>query len=207
MKISGVVVRRALGAATVVGLLASSTACGSSSGGASPSSKDAGADASSSASPSSGSGATADGRCGSGSFRTQVVRAAQGVRVTVPADWDVRSEKAGAAIRFYLPGGADGDGYLVVQRSKQTLAQVVADTQKSTRAEAEVESESRPSLSGFDAALATSFRYGDAPGTAFSVDVVAVGGGLRVLANMAGDRDADEQAAALSCLSSLSRGR
>lgn len=205
MKISGVVVRRALGAAIVVGLLASSTACGSSSSGASPSSKDAGA--SPSASPSSGSGATADGRCGSGSFRTQVVRAAQGVRVTVPADWDVRSEKAGAAIRFYLPGGADGDGYLVVQRSKQTLAQVVADTQKSTRAEAEVESESRPSLSGFDAALATSFRYGDAPGTAFSVNVVAVGDGLRVLANMAGDRNADERAAALSCLSSLSRGR
>lgn len=202
----GDVVRRVLSVAAVVALTSVSACGGGRSDDAGGSSASPSSSPSVSASAGSGvgePGAAADGKCGGGEFETKVVKAARGVSLRVPADWKVESAKGGAAIRFYPPDPDLGDGYLVVRPSQQSLEEVIDEDQQATRDSAEVTSETDLDLSGLDAARLTTFRYSEDLDGAFSVNLAAVGDGLRVLANMTRDRDEAEQAAAESCLSSV----
>ena len=173
----------------------------SSSASASPSS---GAPSSPSASPSSSGRVAADGRCGGGRFPTKVVKASDGVSMTVPASWKVVSAKAGAASQLTPPPASEGDGFLFVKQTSQTLDQAVRSEQRNAADGAEVVGQSTLDRPGLQARL-TTFRY-PSQGSTFSVSVVAVGGGVTVVANMTRSKDAAEQAAAESCLSSLQRG-
>ncbi len=211
MKRSGVV-RRAL-SISAVALLAALTACGgggSAGSSASPAeSRSASAPADESPSdetPPGGSvaepGASADAKCGSGSYETKVVEAAQDVQLTVPVDWEVESFRAGFQNRLYPPDRDVGDGYLVVQPWVRSLDEAADDALRSTRAAAETTSEQDLELPGFDGARMFTFAYDD---ETFAVDVVAVYKGFRLLANMTREGVPKEQAVAESCFSSLSR--
>lgn len=217
MTVSGVSRLRAPGVLITAALLATS-GCGSSSGGSSsaPSSSPS-ASSSASASPSAstspspsasasgtGSGAVqADSRCGGGRFPTKVVTAARGVSMTVPASWKVVSAKAGAALQLFPPGTSKGDGFLFVQPSTQTLDQASSEALKNASEGADVVGTADLRPAGLEARL-TTLRY-PSQESAFSVSVVAVGGGVRVFANMTRSKDATEQAQAESCLSSVRR--
>jgi hypothetical protein len=131
-----------------------------------------------------------------------VVEAAQGVSLTVPADWEVQRAKAGAANGLYPPDRDAGDGYLVVQQKQRTLDQAVDETLASTVQAAEKTSEKDLELEGFEGARLVTFTYED--GT-FSVDVVAVADGLLVAANLTREDVPADEPVAESCLSSLSR--
>ncbi|GAB3654493.1 hypothetical protein GCM10027596_06380 [Nocardioides korecus] len=218
MTVSGVSRLRAPGVLLTAALLATS-GCGSSSGGSSSapssspsasSSASASPGASTSPSPSAssssgtGSGAVqADGRCGGGRFPTKVVTAARGVSMTVPASWKVVSGKAGAALQLFPPGTSKGDGFLFVQPSTQTLDRASSEALKNASEGADVVGTADLRPAGLEARL-TTLRY-PSQESAFSVSVVAVGGGVRVFANMTRNKDATEQAQAESCLSSVRR--
>ncbi len=175
--------------------------CGSGSG-ASPDGEQPAAAGSSSAAGEPGEGA--DGTCGDGAEQTQRVRAAQGVRVTVPADWEVQRAEGGAAVGLYPPDRDAGDGFVVVEQKDQTLDEAVADALGATADSAEQTSEQDLDLDGFEAARLVTFAYDDSE-EAYSVDLVAVSDGVRVSANLTRDGDPAEQAIAESCLSTLSR--
>ncbi len=149
--------------------------------------------------------ASADGRCGDGAFDTQVVEAAEGVEVTVPADWQVRSAEQRTQFAFGLPGGDEAAGYLVVQPSEQSLEEALDEVLAATREATQTEAETDLDVPGMEAARLTTSRYDAELDDAFTVDVVAVGDGLRVVANLSAEEDADLQAVVESCLSSLSR--
>lgn len=149
-------------------------------------------------------GSGADGGCGDGEVETQEVLAAQGVGLTVPADWRVKRARAGEAIGLYPPDRAVGDGFVLVEEKGQTLDEAVDDVLGVTAESAEQTSEQELDLEGFDRARLVTFAYDDSD-AAYSVDVVAVSGGLRVAANMTRDGDPTEQALVESCLSTLAR--
>lgn len=211
---------RALRAPSVLLLLAPLSACGGSEepgAAASPASStsasrsaSASQSASSHASPSASTSASADadaaanGACGDGAYPTTVVTTARGVRLTVPRSWRVREAKGGAAVGLYPPNGGSGDGYVLVEASDQTIEQAVQETLAATRDSAQTIFAADLDLAGFDDARVTTFAYDDG---AFSVDVTAVGKGVRVQANLTDDERPAEQAMALSCLSSLALRR
>jgi hypothetical protein len=208
LRTSGTAVRRVVAASalfTVVGTLA---ACGGESaegGGGSSAPEAPSASESTDAGEPSGSGEAgshADGECGGGEFETQVVKAAKGVQLTVPADWKVKSHLKGADIRLYPPNRGDGDGLIVVEDKDQTLEEAMEDVEK-LNSFSEKTSEQDISLDGFDAGRMTTYVDDDG---AFSVNVAATAGdGLRVITHMFRAEDAAEQAAAESCLSTLTR--
>jgi len=115
----------------------------------------------------------------------------------------VASAKAGAASQFLPPEASKGDGFLFVKPTSQTLDQAVRAEQEDAAQGAEVVGRSNLTRPGLQARL-TTFRY-PSQDSAFAVSVVAVGGGVTVVANMTRTEDAAEQAAAESCLSSLRR--
>ena len=214
-----VLTRRCVRVVTVAGIVtASVTACGGSdrpdSSGSASGSPSASSSPSGSSSPSSspsssssvGTGALdADGRCGGGAFPTQVVKAADGVVVTLPKSWTIRTKPDRAYLSISLPGSKFPDAYLAVKRSSQTLDEVATETQRQTRKAAEVEAAkglTRPGLS----ARVTRFRYDEDQDSAFGVFVTAVGGGIVVSGNMTADENAPLQKVAESCLSSVRRG-
>lgn len=209
LQISGDLVRRALAASALVAVAGPLAGCGG--GGAdagggqasgSPSASDAAGEGSTAGS--GGPGSHADGECGGGDFETQVVKAADGVQMSAPADWKVRSHLDGADVRLYPPNRDDGDGLVVVEDKDQTLDEAVGDLEK-LNAFSEKTSEQQISLDGFDEA--TMLTYADDDG-AFSVNVAAVArDGLRVLAHVYRAEDPEEQAASESCLSTLARSR
>lgn len=205
MKRSGVLrPARAVAAVAAVTVLA---ACGGG-GGSGASESPSAAPSESSTPPASSSpsgaqpGAGADGECGGGDLETQVVEATEGVSMTVPADWELESAKAGAATGLYPPPRDAGDGYLVVEAKGQTLDEAADEAFGSTEQAAEKTSEQELELTGFDGARMATFAYDD--GT-FSVDLVAVSGELRVVANLTREGVPDEQPVAESCLSSVAR--
>jgi hypothetical protein len=152
----------------------------------------------------SGSSSGADGECGGGEVQTQVVEAAEGVRLTAPAEWQVETAAQGAQVGLYPADPDAGDGFVVVEETGQTLDEAVEDTLAITADSAEQTSEQDLELDGFDAARLLTFAYDDSDST-FSVNVVAVtDDGLRVVANMTREV-AEEQPLVESCLSSLSR--
>lgn len=212
MKRSGLL-RRASSVSAVV-LLAMLAACGDSGSAGEESGSSPSASASPSGSPSespsesasSGEvaepGANADATCGDGAYETKVVEAAQGIRLTVPADWEVESFRAGFQNRLYPPDRDVGDGYLVISPSVQDLDAAADDVLKATRSAAETTSEQDLDLPGFDGARMETFAYDD---ETFAVSVVAVYEGFRLQANMTREGVPEEQAVAESCLSTISR--
>lgn len=174
---------------------------GSASGGsssASPSSS-----ASTSASGATGeAGAAADGMCGDGTFGTKEVEAADGVRLTVPTSWRVKSQEGGARVALAPEDLDAGSGGVLVQKSSQSIDQAVDEVLEQTRKSAEQTSEQDLDLQGFDGARMVTFSY-DAAGNPFLVEVVAVGDGLRVVALMTREGVPEEQPVAESCLSTL----
>lgn len=147
-------------------------------------------------------GEAADGSCGDGGFETQEVRAADGVRLTVPATWRVRSREGGARVALAPPDLDAGSGGVLVQKSSQSIGEAVDEVLEQTRESAEQTSEQDLDLEGFDGARMATFSY-DATGEPFLVEVVAVGGGRRVVALMTREGVPDEQPVAESCLSTL----
>lgn len=210
-RIPGEFGRRVLAASAVVALASVSvSACG---GGGSEAAEDsASPEPSRSSSPKPSSepsaagapGSAADGECGGGEFKTKVVKAARGVQLTVPADWKVKSARAGAAVGLYPPDPDVGDGYVLVQTKDQTLDEAVDDALKVTADSAKTTSEQDLDLAGFDGARMVTFEYDDSDDT-YAVDVVAVAGTQRVAVNMTRDGAPEEQATVESCLSTLSR--
>lgn len=158
-----------------------------------------------SAAPESGEpGSNADGECGGGEVETTVVEAADGVRMTAPADWQVEVAAQGSQVGLYPPQRDSGDGFIVVEQTGQTLDEAVDDALEFTAGSAETTSEQDLELEGFDGARMLTFEYDDSDAT-FSVDLVAVtDDGLRVVANMTREV-ADERPLVESCLSTLAR--
>ncbi|KQT93459.1 hypothetical protein ASG49_00025 [Marmoricola sp. Leaf446] len=189
-------------------LLTALAACGQSADTSEPSgSPSPSASASPSGSPSGSAGAVepgaaADGKCGGGAFETTTVDLFQDARITVPADWEVESFRAGLQNRFYPPDRDVGDGYLAIEPSTQTLDEAVDDVLEATRASARTTSEQELELPGFDGARMVTFAYDD---STFAVNVVAVYRGFRLQANMTREGVPEEQPVAESCLSSISR--
>lgn len=149
-------------------------------------------------------GEAADGTCGDGGFETKEVEAADGVRLTVPASWRVESREGGARVALAPEDLDAGSGGVLVQKSSQSIDEAVDEVLEQTRESAEQTSEQDLDLDGFDGARMATFSY-DASGSPFLVEVVAVGGGLRVVALMTREGVPDEQPVAESCLSTLER--
>ena len=134
------------------------------------------------------------------------MRAANGVTVTLPKSWRVRTTPDKTYVSVSLPGSKFPDAYVAVKRSTQTVGEVATQTQRTTRKSAQVEVQedlTRPGLS----ARMTRFRYAEDQHSAFGVWITAVGGGISVSGNMTADKDASLQKVAESCLSSVRRGR
>jgi hypothetical protein len=205
--VSGSVRRKLLVPALVVPLLLAGCGSGTEEGGepTETPTESGSPSADGSATPGSGEpGSDADGECGGGEVETTVVEAADGVRMTVPADWQVEVAAQGSQVGLYPPERDSGDGFLVIEETGQMLDEAVGDALEFTAESAETTSEQDLELEGFDAARMLTFQYDDSDRT-FSVDLVAVtDDGLRVVANMTREV-ADEQPLVESCLSTLSR--
>lgn len=191
-------------------LLATLTACGGSSEAEPSKAPSAPPSESASASPSSSEtasavaepGASADGTCGDGDFETKRVRAADGVTMTVPAQWDTPEDTPGVGIRLYPPDQDAGDGYLILKKTRLSLERAAGQSLAATEDAAEKTSQAPLRLKGFDEARMVTFAY-DAE--TFAVYVVAKAGDLFVQANLTREGIPEEQAVAESCFSTLAK--
>lgn len=202
--------RRVL-AASVVVTLASLSACGSETtdeaGGSSASSSPSSSPSPSSSAAGGGSGAgelgaAADGECGGGDIETQVVKAAQGVQLTVPADWRIQSAGGGADTRLFGPDEDALEGQMVVQDKDQSLDQAVKDVER-LNSSSEKAGEQDLQLSGFESSKLLLFT-----GEGYTnISVIAVGrDGVRALAYAIVEGAPEDEATVASCLSTLTRG-
>lgn len=173
-------------------LLATLAACGNSS---SEPEADPPASASESASEGAGEATACDGD-------TQEVEGARGVMLTVPADWTVEVLGGGEDVRLAGPDGDTVEGQLVVQETGQTIDEGVSDAER-LNSQSEKTAEEEIELPGFDAARQLAFE-GAATGSS-NTTVVAVSGGLRVVAYAIVEDSPDDLALATGCMLTLRR--
>lgn len=177
-------------------LLTTTAACG---GGGDEVSGSGGESPSASASESSGS-AAGDAEC---TGETQELEGADGVTLTVPADWTVQSLGEGEDTRFTSADGDSLEGQLVVQANGQTIDEGVSDVERLNSA-TQKDSEEEIDLPGFDDARVLQFS-GEETGSTGSF-VVGVGGGVRAIAYVIAEGDpTDETATAFGCMLTMQR--
>lgn len=175
-------------------LLATMVACGSAG-------SEGDADASPSASASEGAGEEAS-EATACEGETQEVEGAQGVALTVPADWTVEVLGGGEDVRLAGPDGDTVEGQLVVQETGQTIDEGVSDAER-LNSQSEKTADEEIELPGFDAARQLAFE-GAATGSS-NTTVVAVSGGLRVVAYAIVEDSPDDLALAAGCMLTLRR--
>lgn len=157
-----------------------------------------------SASASEDSGATGrgtDAECGGGELETRVLEAAEGVQLTVPAEWRSKSFGRGADVRLYGQDQDADDGQVVVDNEGKDFERAVAALEE-LNAYSEKTGERDLRLEGFEAARMLVYADDDA----FTVNVVAVTeDGLRAIAYWIQEDAPAQQPVIESCLSTLRR--